>query len=656
MIRSLLATVVALAIFARVSPGRPIDTPASPPLPLAALEDYRRAAGTISGDTVHVALDVQRVRWRPEGRDGAELPSYSFVERGRRPRVPGPLLRGASGSVLRVALRNTLPDTVLLYGLQDHAPGRGMDSLAVPPGAQVVATQRLTAAGTYFYYGRLRPAVRHPIAPVPDDFPSGEAEEGPFVGTLIVDPPGTTPDPGERIMLLTRWLDDRDARVHGQPEFKVMVNGASWPFTERLHYAVGDTVRWRVINAMAVAHPMHLHGFYFRITARGDGLLDTLLAPASQRLAVTEELGVGHTMALTWVPERVGNWLFHCHLVRHMAPVQRIEPRHAAHVAAASVHHAEENMAGLVMGIEVTPRAGAHDARGAVARATGRDVPPPAPRRLRLVATSRPRVFGDGAAHAFVLQAGEEPAPDSIRFPGSLLTLRRGEPTEITVVNRVGAPLAVHWHGMEIESWFDGVGGWSGAGRSVRPPIAPGDSFIVRMTPPRAGTFIYHTHDEAGSELGSGLYGALIVEEPTASRDSTRDHVVVYGMLGHGPQLQPAVNGSTTPTPLVVAPGTNRLRLVSIPVDEVASVALVQDTTVLSWRPVARDGAELPAAARTARRAMARLTAGQTLDVEVDLDGGALRAGRYALRVRTRFYPTDPREAVTLLVPLRPPS
>ena len=46
------------------------------------------------------------------------------------------------------------------------------------------------------------------------------------------------------------------------------------------------------------------------------------------------------------------------------------------------------------------------------------------------------------------------------------LVLHRGEPTAIWVINRALEPTAIHWHGMELESPFDGVvgvGGYTGA-------------------------------------------------------------------------------------------------------------------------------------------------------------------------------------------------
>ena len=636
---------LSLALAAIAFSGRSAADPLRhAPLPIAQLEDFRRPAGTRVADTLTASLSIREVRWRPEGPAGADLGAFAFMEDGKPAKVPGPLLRAPAGTTMRVTLHNTLGTQLVVFGLHDHAPGAGRDSVTLAAGARATVSFRATAAGTYYYWARVRPAVQHPTAPVPDDWPSGEKGEGPLVGALIVDAAGTVPPRGERILLISRWLDDDDPRVGHEPAFKMMVNGASWPHTERLHYTVGDTVRWRVINANAAAHPLHLHGFYFTVTARGDGTLDTLYTDGQRRRVVTELLPLNGTLAMTWVPERPGNWLFHCHLVRHMALVQSIAPRvgmaSASH-SASSVHHAEENMAGLVMGIQVAPRSGATATR-ALALATGRNPGAPAVRSLRVVATQRVNVFGRSPGHSFVLQRGhQEPARDSMQFPGSTLVLHRGEPTAITVVNRLSSPLAVHWHGMEIESWFDGVGGWSGAGRSVRPPIAPGDSFAVRLTAARAGTFIYHTHDEAGSELSTGLYGALIVEEPTAPRDTTRDHVIVMGLLGDAATGSLAINGRTDAAPLVLSPGTHRLRFVSIPVDEQIRVAFTRDSTVQEWRSLATDGAELPAAQQVMGAARRTVSAGQTFDVEIAIAANAPAA--YALRFTTVWYPTDPR-------------
>ena len=54
---------------------------------------------------------------------------------------------------------------------------------------------------------------------------------------------------------------------------------------------------------------------------------------------------------------------------------------------------------------------------------------------------------------------------------------------------------------LELESRGDGVPGWSGQPRAVTPAVRPGDSLVVRLTPPRSGTFMYHMHSEPGHQL-----------------------------------------------------------------------------------------------------------------------------------------------------------
>jgi FtsP/CotA-like multicopper oxidase with cupredoxin domain len=206
---------------------------------------------------------------------------------------------------------------------------------------------------------------------------------------------------------------------------------------------------------------------------------------------------------------------------------------------------------------------------------------------------------------------------------------------------------------MEIESWYDGVGGWSGAGMSVRPPIAAGDSFIVRMTPKRAGTFIYHTHDETGDQLAGGLYGALLVEEPGTPRDTTRDHLIVMGQRGRSSTSPLAINGEAKPQPLAISAGMpNRLRFISIPANEKLFVELLKENTVQEWIPLAVDGAELPPHQQVATSARFSTSAGQTVDVQIKLDSVELASGQYALRFRTDFYPAAGRKQDTTLMML----
>jgi FtsP/CotA-like multicopper oxidase with cupredoxin domain len=239
----------------------------------------------------------------------------------------------------------------------------------------------------------------------------------------------------------------------------------------------------------------------------------------------------------------------------------------------------------------------------------------------------------------YVLQGNAVPASDSIQVPGPTLVLTRDRPTDITVVNRLKEPTAVHWHGIELESYSDGVAGWSGMSRRVAPSIAPGDSFVARLTLPRAGTFIYHTHLGDLTQLTAGLYGAIVVLEPGARLDPRTDHVLVAGWDGDVRPRRLVINGDSLPPPLELTAGQqHRFRLVNIGAAGFVRFSLRRDTSLVRWRPIAKDGADLPDGQRTERPATARLNVGETFDAAFD----ASDPGEYDLLFELALRPGVP--------------
>ena len=127
---------------------------------------------------------------------------------------------------------------------------------------------------------------------------------------------------------------------------------------------------------------------------------------------------------------------------------------------------------------------------------------------------SRASVYGKYVGYGFVRGDSPEAAMrDSFSVPGPTLELVRGKRVAVTIVNQSHEAAAVHWHGIELESYPDGVPGWSGSGATTIPFIMPGDSLTVRFTAPRAGTFMYHSHSNEMQQISSGMYGAIIVRD-----------------------------------------------------------------------------------------------------------------------------------------------
>ncbi len=582
--------------------AEPFDCdPPGQPVPVRALSnDNQTPAGELRDGVLELSLIAQRVTWHPDGPDGCGVDVYAFAEEGQGARIPGPLIRVPAGTEIRVRIRSALPDSFWVRGLHDRT-GQTIESVVLAPGALQEFRFRAETVGTFFYWTTFG-------MPAPDWPPS--TEHATMLGGLIVDPGEVVTD--DRVFVITRWTNHRGTASGGFESNAI--NGLSWPHTERLSLKQGEPVRWRVINASNDVHAMHLHGFYFLVTGRGSPRRDDRYGPERQELSVTEIMGPSRTITLEWTPETPGNWIFHCHLVRHMSVAQRLDRRNGQAIPPPTMsheNHALDGMAGLIIGITVQPVAG--DAEPAMSST---------PRRIRLLANERPRVFGERPGFGFVAQEdAREPAADSIRIPGTPLLLERDRPVAITVVNRLQHPISVHWHGIELESYFDGVPDWSGMPGSTAPAIAPRDSFIARFTPPRAGTFIYHVHMDAKEDLASGLYGPLLVPEPGQELDSERDRVFLLSQAGpgttRGTEKPPFVNGSLAPAPIQLDSGaTYRFRFIGISADDLYIIRLLDRGEVLEWRPIARHGADLSALQRASVPALEQVAPGTTYDFE----------------------------------------
>jgi FtsP/CotA-like multicopper oxidase with cupredoxin domain len=92
--------------------------------------------------------------------------------------------------------------------------------------------------------------------------------------------------------------------------------------------------------------------------------------------------------------------------------------------------------------------------------------------------------------------------------PGPEIRVRQGEPLCVVAENRLAEDTTIHWHGVRVPNPMDG------AAYITQPPIQPKESFVYEFTAPDAGTYWYHPHAHSAEQVGRGLMGAFIVEEP----------------------------------------------------------------------------------------------------------------------------------------------
>ncbi|HET7374413.1 MAG TPA: multicopper oxidase domain-containing protein, partial [Gemmatimonadaceae bacterium] len=527
--------------------------------------DNRVTAGSFQNGVLTLHLEAREGRWFPDGDGGPSIVMQMFAEAGHAPQNPGPLIRVRTGTMIHVSVRNALRDsTLVVYGLHTR-PASPSDTVQVAPGATRQLEFPAGEPGTYFYWA----STTHQSVDVRN------GRDSQLHGAFIIDSAGSPP-PRDRVFVLGSWTGPED-RSGITADLRV-INGLSWPHTERLTYAAGDTIQWRWVNPTDSPHPMHLHGFYFDVTSRGSWAADTAVRASDPAHVVTEMPLSGGTFAMRWVPEEPGNWLVHCHVAYHtsmfLSATPIPDPKDPFAVDPMSA------MRGMVIGVVVKP--GASPARRAESGTNAQTI-----RHIAQAATKRYKGRFDEIA--FVKQDGATPPPpDSVPAPSSLLVLQRGKPVRITIVNHLRTTTGVHWHGIEVPAYSDGVPGYSGTASRTAPMIAPGDSFVAAFTPPRSGTFIYHAHANETFQIGLGLYGALLVVDP-GTYDPRHERIILLGPEGPGTNGA-RINGRVRPDTLRLTAGqTYLVRLIHMIMDWTVRVALVRDDSVVQWRPLAKD-------------------------------------------------------------------
>jgi FtsP/CotA-like multicopper oxidase with cupredoxin domain len=573
-------------------------------LPTIAANDNRFPAGELRDGVLTISLELGEGQWHPESEEGETLAVYAIGERGRSLQNPGPLIRVPQSTEIHAIVHNALPVAATVHGLHER-PGNEKDVFIVQPGATEEVRIKAGEAGAYYYWVSTTGSTLERRMPI----------ETQLAGAFIVDPPGVATT--DRVFVIGVWYKEVPFRT-GSPQVAT-INGKSWPYNERFTFKVGETIRWRWLNPSVSEHAMHLHGFYYHLDGVGDAERYKSYKEVERPLIVTKFIESGQNFDMTWVPERAGRWLFHCHMLIHMSPPEwqmLVEkPEQGAvtvpvHEQAYSAETRDAGMAGLVLGISV------------VGGSEGSKPPIWHPeRKLQLTLKERTGVKPRYALQLRDLAQLQSPplVSATAQLIGPPIVLTRDQPVEIELVNRSTQPTAIHWHGIELESYYDGVAGWTGTTQQTTPPVNPGESFVVRMVPPRAGTFIYHTHWHDQDQLENGIYGPLIVLPTDQKFDPASDKTFLFSLGVFEPFGELLlINGHPQPAPLRLITGTKyRFRLINISPDNARMRASLRKAgTPVQWRIIAKDGADLPPVAATMQTAELGITVGETYDFE----------------------------------------
>jgi len=105
-------------------------------------------------------------------------------------------------------------------------------------------------------------------------------------------------------------------------------------------------------------------------------------------------------------------------------------------------------------------------------------------------------------------------------IPGPTLRFTEGEYAVIHVTNKMKVETSVHWHGLLLPNFYDGVPYMN------TPPIPSGETFTYEFALKQSGTYWYHSHTMLQEQ--SGVYGSIVIEpkEKTIAYDT--DLVIVF--------------------------------------------------------------------------------------------------------------------------------
>lgn len=226
--------------------------------------------------------------------------------------VHGPVIEAVDGDRVRIFVTNRLqaPTTVHWHGILLPSGMDGVGGLsqrAIRAGETFMYEFTLRQHGTFMYHAHHDEMTQMGMG---------------MVGLFVIHPRGVRredrPD-RDFALLLHEWAIEVGSErpdPNEMTDFNVLtINAKAFPGTAPLVARLGDRVRIRIGNLSAMDHhPIHLHGYYFKVTETDGGRIPE----AGQWPETTVLVPVGSTRTIEFVADNPGDWAMHCHMTHHV--------------------------------------------------------------------------------------------------------------------------------------------------------------------------------------------------------------------------------------------------------------------------------------------------------------------------------------------------
>src|SRR6266545_3504583 len=262
---------------------------------------------------------IERVDPRPTLPPGQPGKDYTPVITPNNISLPWKIVDGVKvyhlvaeeGDRVRIYVTNNLPEATSVHWHGILLPN-GMDGVGgltqknIQPGETFNYEFTLRQHGTHMYHSHSDEMTQMALG---------------TMGLFIIHPRRPRDQRPDRdfAFMLGEWrLDTGTSRPNPNEmtDFNIFTfNAKIFPATEPMVAKLGDRVRIRLASVAAMSHhPIHLHGYQFRVTETDGGQIPE----SAQPVETTVLVAIGQSRTFDFVADQPGDWAMHCHMTHHV--------------------------------------------------------------------------------------------------------------------------------------------------------------------------------------------------------------------------------------------------------------------------------------------------------------------------------------------------
>ncbi|GJL78189.1 MAG: hypothetical protein NPINA01_11780 [Nitrospinaceae bacterium] len=222
--------------------------------------------------------------------------------------MPGPTIEATEGDTIRVILKNELPEPTSIHWHGLEVPNSedgagGVTEAPTLPGETHVYEFTLFQSGTFMYHTGFNVMKQDALG---------------LGGLVVIHPQDDKNKPDKEFaIMLQEWTfppGNPNPNLASMAFNWFTFNGKSAPSIDTMKIKQGERVRIRLGNLSMQSHPIHIHGYTWKVVGTEGGPIPESAQWSGSTIAVPS----GTTRDVEFTAWNPGVWRFHCHKLHHI--------------------------------------------------------------------------------------------------------------------------------------------------------------------------------------------------------------------------------------------------------------------------------------------------------------------------------------------------